>query len=108
MRTNAVGGARSGSLLGSGEVRPRVMLMVRYRLGNALSLVMRLATELIQPSPCRYRGFGISAGGCGQEQRDGEQQPVVVGAPGLLVDPAFGFVAADGAGLMRGGGVLDD
>ena len=49
-----------------------------------------------------------AAGGCGQEQRDGEQQPVVVGAPGLLAHPAFGFVAADRAGLLGGGGVPDD
>ena len=31
----------------------------------------------------------------------------MLGAPGLLADPALGFVAADGAGLLRGGGVPD-
>ena len=50
----------------------------------------------------------VSAGGCGQEYWQGEQQPVVVGAPGLLGDPALGLVAADRAGLMRGGSVPDD
>jgi len=34
-------------------------------------------------------------------------KPVIVGAPGLLADPAVGFVTGDAAGLAGDGGVSD-